>query len=92
MTTVTMGDREMATDLLHTQKQTTADYNANANECAHPEIKSVFLDLLQSEQSIGHDLFCAMQNRGWYPTEEAPEEKKTAIRNQFCTYRNGLCN
>ena len=85
---MTMGDREMVTDLLQTQKHTTADYNTSANECAHVEIKQAFLDLLDEEQAIGHDLFCAMQSRGWYPVEEAPENKKTQTREEFQAFYN----
>lgn len=78
-----MGDREMATDLLHTQKQASADYNMYATESAHMEVQQVFLDLLQEEQKISHDLFCQMTSRGWYPTEEAPTDKRCDLKAQF---------
>lgn len=78
-----MGDREMITDLLHTQKQASGDYNNYATESAHLEVQQVFLDLLYEEQQIGHDLFCQMSSRGWYPTEEAPADKRCDTKSQF---------
>ena len=78
-----MGDREMTTDLLHTQKKATGDYNNYATESAHLEVKQVFLDLLREEQNISHDLFSQMQNRGWYATEEAPADKRCDLKEQF---------
>ncbi|MBR6530738.1 MAG: spore coat protein [Clostridia bacterium] len=78
-----MGDREMITDLLHTQKKATSDYNNYATESAHMEVQQVFLDLLKEEQHIGHDLFCQMSSRGWYPTEEAPQDKRCDLKAQF---------
>ena len=78
-----MGDREMATDLLHTQRKVTSDYNSYATESAHLEVQQVFLDLLKEEQGISHDLFCQMSGRGWYPTEEAPVDKRTDLKGQF---------
>lgn len=84
-----MGDREMATDLLHTQKKATSDYNTYATESAHLQVKQVFLDLLDEEQTITSDLFCRMNERGWYPTEEAPADKRSDLKGQFAGCENG---
>lgn len=73
----------MTTDLLDTQKHTTGQYNSYANEAAHTEVKQAFMDILFEEHQIGHGLFCEMQNRGWYATEEAPEPKKCDCKAQF---------
>ena len=78
-----MGDREMTTDLLQTQKKATGDYNNYATEAAHTDVQQVFLDLLYEEQKIGHDLFCQMQNRGWYAVEDAPVDKRNDAKAQF---------
>ncbi len=78
-----MQDREMTTDLLHTQKQAASDYNMYATESSHMEVKEAFLDLLYSEQQISHDLFCQMQSRGWYASESAPDDKRQDLKAQF---------
>ena len=90
-----MQDREMTTDLLQTQKKATSDYNNCASESAHMEVKRVFMDLLEEEQNIADQLFCKMNARGWYPTEEAPEDKRNDAREQFkgcaCSCGCGVC-
>ncbi len=86
-----MQDREMTTDLLQTQKKASGDYNNYATESAHTEVKQVFLDLLESEQQITHDLFCQMQSRGWYATEEAPQDKRSDLKAQFAGCADGCC-
>lgn len=78
-----MQDREMTTDLLGTEKKAGEDYNRFATEAAHPQVKEVFLGLLREEQGISHTLFSMMQTRGWYEVEEAPCEKREALKKQF---------
>ncbi len=77
------GEREMATDLLHSQKAITGDYNTSANESAGCEVKNLFLSILTEEHSMQHDMFTCMQKRGWYPTEAAPMQKINEAKAQF---------
>ena len=77
------GDREMATDLLHSQKAVTSDYNSSANESAGCEVKNLFLSILSEEHSMQHDMFSCMQKRGWYATEPAPMQKISETKAQF---------
>ena len=66
-------DKEKISDALMSQKFITGNYNNFANECAHPEIKQLVLDILSDEHSIQHDVFVEMQNHGWYEVAPATE-------------------
>ena len=77
------GDREIMDDILASQKQITADYNTAANECASRALQSEFMTLLGEEHQIQMEIFQEMQKRGWYPTEQAPQNKVAQTREQF---------
>ena len=64
-------DREKLTDALMSQRFITGNYNSFANECAHPEVKQLAMDILSEEHCIQHDVFVEMQNRGWYEVTAA---------------------
>lgn len=77
-------DKDMIGDVLSTQKSMTGNYNTVANEASNPEIKNTFMDILNEEHCIQHDVFDKMSQRGWYPTEAAPQNKIDAVKQKFC--------
>ena len=79
----TMGDKEMVTDLLTTQKQITGTYNTYAGECKCIELRDTFLNLLKEEHGIQSELFTEMNSRGWYPTKEAPITDISTAKQKF---------
>lgn len=76
-------EKEMLTDLLSSQKFITSGYNAFANECATPSVKTDFVNILQEEHQIQNDIFCEMQRHGWYPTEAADQNKINQAKQKF---------
>lgn len=62
-------------DTLSSQKLICNTYNTFANECANPSVKSVFMNILNEEHVIAHDVFCELQTRGWYSTPCAQQNK-----------------
>ena len=84
----TYSDKEKIADALMTQKFVTGNYNSFANECAHPEVKRLALELLSDEHVIQHEIFTEMQNHGWYEvkaaTEAAIQQAKTQLENSCC--------
>ena len=85
------GDREMMDDVLSSQKFITENYNTFANECATPALKSEFMNLLNEEHQIQHDVFTEMQKRGWYQTPAAQADKVNQAKQKF-TKENAQCN
>lgn len=77
------GDKEMLTDLLSSQKFVTDGYNSFANECATPNIKTDFVNILREEHQIQNDVFTEMQKRGWYPTEAADQNKINQAKQKY---------
>lgn len=76
-------EKEMLTDMLSSQKFVTDGYNTFANECATPVIKSEFMNILNEEHQIQHEVFLEMQKRGWYQTEAAEQNKVNSAKQKF---------
>lgn len=85
MSTALFSDRNMMNDMLSTQKFITSGYNTNANEASNPKVKHTLMSILDEEHTMQHDVFAEMQNRGWYQTEAAPQDKvEKAKQNYSC--------
>lgn len=76
-------DQEILADALSSQKFTTSNLNNYANECAAPDLKKDFLNILEEEHQVQYDLFSEMQKRGWYPTPAAEQQKITQAKQKF---------
>lgn len=79
----TFGDKEMMDDALSSQKFITESYNAFANECAAPALKSEFVSLLNEEHQIQHEIFTEMQKRGWYQSTQAEQAKINQAKQKY---------
>lgn len=75
LNTSQFGDRDMMNDALSSQKFITEGYNTFANECATATLKTDFMNILNEEHQIQHELFLEMQKRGWYQVEAADQNK-----------------
>ena len=78
-----LGDKEMLSDLLSTQKHVTNNYNTRAGECQCVNLRDTFLHILQEEHGIQSELFNESHSRGWYPTKEAPPADINAAKQMF---------
>ena len=72
------GDREIMEDVLASQRQMTAEYNAAANQCASSALQSEFMTLLGEEQQIQMELFQEMQKRGWQTVQSGQPPRSPA--------------
>lgn len=79
-------DKDMTTDVLSSQKHLTDGYNSYANEVSSLSVKSALMDILDEEHQIGHSVFELMNKRGWYPTENAPQDKIAQAKQKFSSY------
>jgi spore coat protein CotF len=77
------GAKEMMEDVLSSQKWITESYNTFANECSSPALKSEFVNLLNEEHQIQHDLFSEMHKRGWYAVEQADQNKVSQAKQKY---------
>lgn len=77
------GDREIMNDALSSQKFIAEGYNTGATECACPQLMSVMMNILNEEHQMQHELFTEMQNRGWYVTTPAEQQKVQQAKQKF---------
>lgn len=76
-------DQEMMTDALSSQKFITDTYNIFANECASPAVKSEFINILNEEHQIQHEVFSEMQKRGWYQVQQAQQGQINQAKQKY---------
>ena len=79
-------DKEMLNDVLSSQKFMTDGYNTTANESDGTIVRSTLMSILDEEHSIQHDVFTEMKARGWYQTEQAPQNKIDETKQKFNSY------
>ena len=78
-----MGEKEILQDGLISQKLITDSYNAFAGECVNEQLRGTFLNILDDEHRIQADMFCALQQNGWYPVEPAERQEVQQARRKF---------
>ncbi|WP_101696683.1 spore coat protein [Clostridium minihomine] len=82
-TQMSMQDKEVLHDVLTSQKTITGTYNAFTNECATPNIRNEFLNILTEEHQLQAQIFDEMHKRGWYPTPAAEQQKIDQAKQKF---------
>lgn len=76
-------DKDRMMDALSSQKFLSGIYNESLNEAYHTPVKNCFSGLLEDVHRTQEELFALMNERGWYPVENAEEQKVTAARQKF---------
>ncbi len=79
----TMTEKEMMEDVLSSQKQIGANYNACASECSSNQLRLAFLNILTEEQDMGAQIFSEMSARGWYQVKEAEQSEVMKVKEKF---------
>lgn len=78
-----MGDKEIMNDTLASQKFISSSYDTYANECATPNIRDEFLNILKDEHQIQAEIFTEIQKRGWYQIKPADEQQVTQAKQKY---------
>lgn len=78
-----MGEKEIISDVLYSQKHITETYNTFANECSAPTVRDTFLNLLEEEHQMQAEVFSEMQKRGWYQPEQAQPQKIAQVKQKY---------
>lgn len=82
-TDVKMGDMEVMVDSMASQKLITSHYNTYANECATPNLRDEFLNILKDEHQIQAEIFDEMQKRGWCQVQPADQQQVAQVKQKF---------
>lgn len=78
-----MQDKEVLLDVLSSQKAITSTYNTFTNECATPNVRNEFMNILNEEHQLQAQIFDEMHKRGWYPTPAAEQQKIDQAKQKF---------
>jgi hypothetical protein len=71
-------------DALACQKELTSTYNIASNETAgNNGLRSDMLNILMEEHELQSAMFNAARKKGWYQTEQAPQQKIQQTLQQF---------
>ena len=82
-TNAKMGDMEIMNDSLASQKLISSTYDTYANECATPNLRDEFLNILKDEHQIQAEIFTEMQKRGWYPIQPADQQQVMQAKQKY---------
>ncbi|MDD3218510.1 MAG: spore coat protein [Lachnospiraceae bacterium] len=83
MNNTAYSDKEILGDALATAKFSTDNYNTFSNECAHENVRSTMMNILNDEHSIQNDVFHMMSSKGYYPTPPADESKVSEAKQRY---------
>ena len=78
-----MKDQEVMTDLMLTEKKMSANYDAFASECVNTQLRDTFVSMLTKSHETQSNLFKTAQEKGWYQTEKAQQQKVDQARQKF---------
>ena len=85
MTQTRMADKDICTDLLMSQKQTSSTVNTFISESSCPNFSQNLKNILEEDHQMHFDLWTAMNQRGWYPTKDAPDADVQQVKNTWNT-------
>ena len=77
------GDKDMATDLLNSEKAMTGKYNTALCESATASVRQTLASILNNEHVLQEELFDTINQKGWYPVPKAEDTKLNEAKTKF---------
>ena len=78
-----MNDKEIMEGLLVCAKQSCDLLLHGSIESATPNVHGTFSTALNSALCLQSDLYQGMADKGWYPPDQAPQQKMDQVKNRF---------
>ena len=78
-----MDDKLIMENLLNTAKGVCDLYMHGAIESCTPNVRQAFTTALNFELGMQDDLYKQMQQKGWYATEQAPQQQTQKLKNKY---------
>ncbi|OGO84047.1 MAG: hypothetical protein A2Y24_02715 [Clostridiales bacterium GWE2_32_10] len=78
-----MGERELITDMLGSEKLLCNTYSTAIIEAATPQVRESFKSVLLDEFDVQNTIFMAMNEKGWYPVDAAQQNKVQQVKEQY---------
>lgn len=85
-----MTDKVMLDDMLSTEKRMVGLYATFLCECASEDLHQVFCQNLHQTATDQHQTFLQMQQKGWYPIEQAELQKVNQAKQQLSQMKGQL--
>ena len=84
----TMNERELLTDLLHTEKSMTKTYAANCTETTSPELRQMLIRHMTECSQDQLAVFDEMHKRSMYPTKIAQQQEVSSAKQSMQDLKN----
>lgn len=78
-----MTDREYIDDVLLTSKTMSELYHFAVQESSTENVHCNFKNILNDALDMQHQIFCIMEQKGWYSPTEAPQPQIEQVKQKF---------
>ena len=78
-----MNDKELMQGLLVTAKQNCDLLLHGSIESATPNVHGTFNTALNDALCMQSEIYQSMAERGWYPSEQAPQQKLDTVKQRY---------
>ncbi len=78
-----MNDKEIMEGILLTTKGAVDLFMHGTVESATPNVHGTFNTALESALCMQSDIYNSMAERGWYPSEQATQQKLDAVKQKY---------
>lgn len=78
-----MTDREYLDDVLLTSKTMSELYHFAVQESSTENVHCNFKNILNDALDMQHQIFCVMEQKGWYAPAEAPQPQIEQVKQKF---------
>ena len=78
-----MDDRQIMEDILLTTKGACDLYMHGVIESPTPNVRQAFSTALNDTLTMQDSIYKQMAGKGWYPTEQAPQQKLQRVKQKF---------
>jgi spore coat protein F len=86
----TMDEKTMLTDLLSAQKQRMSTYCTLLAETSCPNMRMMLQDLMIEAAEDQFAIFKVLEQKGWYPTKDAPQSEIEQAKQQVSQMKTSL--
>ena len=83
-----LNERELLTDLLHTEKSMTKTYADNCTETSSPELRQMLIRHMSECADDQLKVFDEMHRRNMYPTKQAQQQEIQQAKQSMQTLKN----
>ncbi len=83
-----LSERELLTDLLHTEKDMMKTYAGNCTEASSPELRQILMRNMTECSNDQYTVFDEMRKRSMYNTKNAPQQELQTAKQTMQELKN----